>query len=427
MANSSAAPTSPSTTAWPFVVGLAVDRAALDAAAGERARSRREAKWSRPRLALIAGVRPNSASVMTSVSSSSPRSFEVVEQRRHHVVEFGDHLLVRLEVLAVAVPPGAADADERHAGLDQPAGDERLLAELRRAVRVADLLRLLRDVEQLLARHQAADALVGLVVAAQRRSTCRPCANCLLSSSRSSARCVVVELGDRLGAADVLGDQCSWSAPSGRSASRGSRPSPGAKSRPSVGGVEGDVVGHLAVGLAQLAGEDRAEVGVAQARARRIRPRIISRAPPPWSPFLVFSERMMQVCFIRCAIFGISSEIWMPGHGGLDRPERPAGGGARLRVPGLELAGTRRPARAGCTRFCCFFSSPARAGCFEHVEHGHVGRERRRAGGHRAEEPAAVDRVVGRTAEGCRVVGLADIGTSPRSWLETSGVRSVSN
>ena len=92
------------------------------------------AKWSRPRLALIGGVRPNSASVMTSVLSSRPRPFEVVEQRGHHVVELGDHLLVRLEVLAVAVPPGAADADERHARLDQAAGDQRLLAELRRAV-----------------------------------------------------------------------------------------------------------------------------------------------------------------------------------------------------------------------------------------------------------------------------------------------------
>ena len=59
-------------------------------------------------------------------------------------------------------------ADERHARLDQPAGDQRLLAELGRAVPVADLLRLARDVEERLAGHQAADPLVGLVVAAER-------------------------------------------------------------------------------------------------------------------------------------------------------------------------------------------------------------------------------------------------------------------
>ena len=129
------------------------------------------AKWSRPRLGLISGVRPNSASVITSVLSSSPRCLEVVEQRRHDVVELGDHLLMGLEVLAVAVPPGPGHADERDARLDQPAGDQGLLAELRRPELVADLLRLARDVEQRLAGHQAADALVGHVVAAQRVAT----------------------------------------------------------------------------------------------------------------------------------------------------------------------------------------------------------------------------------------------------------------
>ena len=88
-------------------------------------------------------------------------------QGGHDVIEFGHHLLVRLEVLAVAVPPGPADADERHARLDQPAGDQHLLAEQRRAVLVAHRLRLAGDVEQLVRRHQPADALVRLVVAGQ--------------------------------------------------------------------------------------------------------------------------------------------------------------------------------------------------------------------------------------------------------------------
>ena len=92
------------------------------------------AKWSRPRLALISGVRPNSASVIDQRVFQQPALVEVVEQGRHHMVELGDHFLVGLEVLAVAVPPGARHADERHARLDQPAGDQGLLAELGRAV-----------------------------------------------------------------------------------------------------------------------------------------------------------------------------------------------------------------------------------------------------------------------------------------------------
>ena len=192
-----------------------------------------EAKWSRPRLALISGVRPNSASVMTSVLSSSPRCFEVVEQGRHDVVELGDHLLVGLEVLAVAVPPGAGDADERDAGLDQPAGDQGLLAELGRPVLVADLLRLARDVEERLAGHQAADALVGLVVAAQRAR--RPAALEPLAQQLAQLGALeVVELGDLVEAADVLGDRCPWSAPSARTAGRGSRRTRAPSSRPSV-------------------------------------------------------------------------------------------------------------------------------------------------------------------------------------------------
>ena len=115
---------------------------------------------------------------------------QVVEQRRHDVIQLGDQLLMRLEVLAVAVPPGPADADERHARLDQPAGDQRLLAELRRAVGVADLLRLLRRCRT------ASRWPSGRARAGTPRCGCRGCcdamrprANCLLSRSRSSPRC----------------------------------------------------------------------------------------------------------------------------------------------------------------------------------------------------------------------------------------------
>ena len=138
-------------------------------------RSRRVAKWSRPRLGLISGRAAELGERDHQRVLEQPALLEVVEQRRHDVVELGDHLLVGLEVLAVAVPPGAGHADERDARLDQPAGDQRLLAELRRPVLVADLLRLARDVEERLAGHQAADALVRHVVAAQRVATTGPC------------------------------------------------------------------------------------------------------------------------------------------------------------------------------------------------------------------------------------------------------------
>ncbi len=78
------------------------------------------------------------------------------------------------------------------------------------------------------------------------------------------------------------------------------------------GEVERHVIGHLAIAAAQLAGQHRAEIGIFQVRL--IAPAAHHQlAPPPWSPLRVFSERMMQVCFIRLAICGINSEMWMPG------------------------------------------------------------------------------------------------------------------
>ena len=129
----------------------------------------------------------------------------------------------------------------------------------------------------------------------------------------------------------------SWSGPSARSASRGSRPcrgrsrGPRSRCRTRRNRAPGCRPGP-ARGPGRRRGRDTAGSGSS------CRPRIISRAPPPWSPFLVFSERMMQVCFSRLAIFGISSEMWMPGTTvGMAR-NGPAGRRARLGVPRLELA-----------------------------------------------------------------------------------------
>ena len=151
-------------------VGLAVDRAAADSTAGERGAPGggevvAAQAWVDLRRAAELGERDHQRAFEQSAC------LEVVEQRRHDVVQLGDHLLMGLEVLPVAVPPGPRHADERDARLDQPAGDQGLLAELRRPELVADRLRLPRDVEQRLAGHQAANALVGHVVAARARVT----------------------------------------------------------------------------------------------------------------------------------------------------------------------------------------------------------------------------------------------------------------
>ena len=66
-------------------------------------------QWSRPALSLIFGVRPNSPTATTSVSSSRPRSSQVVEQGRQRLVEHpGVAVLHDLEVAVVHVPAAVA-------------------------------------------------------------------------------------------------------------------------------------------------------------------------------------------------------------------------------------------------------------------------------------------------------------------------------
>ena len=102
----------------------------------------------------------------------------------------------------------------------------------------------------------------------------------------------------------------------------------------------------------------------------------------------------MQVWSIRWAIFGISSEMWMPGTDGRDRPERAAGGRARLGVPGLELArAAGQPEQDDALVIPLQLAGQHRA--LQDVQHRHVRRERRGAGGNRAEEAAAVEGMVG--------------------------------
>src|ERR1017187_4023977 len=110
-----------------------------------------------------------------------------------------------LEILPVAVPPGPGHTDERDARFDQPAGDQGLLAELRRPEQVADRLRLTRDVEERLAGHQAANALVSHVVAPQyaRRP---PAFEPLAQQVAKLGALDVVELRDLVEATEILRD-----------------------------------------------------------------------------------------------------------------------------------------------------------------------------------------------------------------------------
>ena len=73
------------------------------------------------------------------VESSRPRSSQVLEQRRQGGVEHRDLLPAGDEVLAVPVPVAEVEVDDRHAGLDQPPGQQEVL---RVAGRIARLGRL---------------------------------------------------------------------------------------------------------------------------------------------------------------------------------------------------------------------------------------------------------------------------------------------
>ncbi len=135
-----------------------------------------------------------------------PAFGEVVEQGGHDVVQLGDQLLVGLEVLPVAVPPGAGHAHERDTRLDQPAGGQGLLAELGGPIAIADPLRLARDVEQRLAGHESADALIGHVVTAQGTRGHPATGESLAHQVAKLGALEVVVFGDLVETAEVLRD-----------------------------------------------------------------------------------------------------------------------------------------------------------------------------------------------------------------------------
>ena len=166
----------------------------------------------------------------------------------------------------MAIPPGPRDADEWDAGFDQPAGDQDLLTELGGPEVFANAHRLTRDIEERLAGHQAAHALIGHVVAAQ--STRRPPA--FEPPAQEVAKLGTLGGGrarryPRAGAS--FRGSCRRSSNIGlvllahlktARAERGSL-------APFGGRVERDVIGHGAFGLTELAGEDRPHIGVTNA------------------------------------------------------------------------------------------------------------------------------------------------------------------
>ena len=125
------------------------------------------------------------------------------------MIEFGNHFLVCLEVLPVAIPPRTPHSHERHASLDQSPCNQRLFRELRWAVAVANLLRFLGHVEQLLGCHDAANTFVSFVLAVHDvgAATGRE----LLAKHVTEIRAFfVVEVADVGEPLDELGVVCYW-------------------------------------------------------------------------------------------------------------------------------------------------------------------------------------------------------------------------
>ena len=102
-------------------------------------------QWSRPALALIFGVRPNSPIAMTSVESSKPRSarslisaaYALIGRRQQVVLEPREHVLVGVPVRQLAVDLVVVHRDEAHPRLPPSRRKEHALPVLGAAVTVA--------------------------------------------------------------------------------------------------------------------------------------------------------------------------------------------------------------------------------------------------------------------------------------------------
>src|SRR5262249_35598172 len=230
-------------------VGLAVDRAALDAAAGERARP-----GAGEVIAADVPVDAGRAAELTERDDQcrlqQSALFQVEDLRAHDVVQLGDQLTVAFKIVGMAVPPGPADLDHRYAGLDQSAGDQGVLAEVGSAIAVAVSGSFLLQVEEGVHFHQVAHARIGVVVTFDL-GRLAAAVEAVAEELPELLAVGVLALGKALGTVDVLRFQRAFQTHGGVAGAEepGSGPAP----RPAFGRqVERHVVRHRAAGLAQL-------------------------------------------------------------------------------------------------------------------------------------------------------------------------------
>ena len=132
-------------------------------------------KWSRPRGVVDRGVRPNSPIHRIVVLSSRPRSSSSVMSVAQPASSSRRQTFHAAEVVGVRVPAESVaerDFDERHAALDEPAGEQAALAEQARSVAAADFVRFVGQVERgpHFGPHHVGGLLVRAVVDVERRS-----------------------------------------------------------------------------------------------------------------------------------------------------------------------------------------------------------------------------------------------------------------
>ncbi len=217
---------------------------------------RPKAKWSRPRLAVDRRCAAELGERDHQGLFEQPALIEITEQGGHDMVELGDEFLVRSRSSGHGCPTSARPTRTKGtpASIKRRATN-RLLAELGSARRGRGSAGALRDIEESLAGHQAPDSLIGLVVLllghCSRRDRLARTACC--RQFAELATLPVVEVRDRDGAADVLGDQARGQLHRCVPPSRGTRSNP-AQVTPFGRGIERDESGTW-LSPAELAGE----------------------------------------------------------------------------------------------------------------------------------------------------------------------------
>ena len=104
-------------------------------------------QWSRPAVLVDLGCAAELAQGDHQRRIEQPALVQILDQRRDRDSNAAMRFLQRLEEVDMMVPSAFVEGDERHAGLDQPPGEQRPLAEPVPTVTIADLVGLVADVE----------------------------------------------------------------------------------------------------------------------------------------------------------------------------------------------------------------------------------------------------------------------------------------